>query len=123
MTAPKAVVLAVVLTLVAAGVPLDAEAQQAGRTPRIGALVVAAPGFPPVEGFRQGLRELGYVEGRNITVEYRYAQGKADRYGDLPLGSRALNMQTHWAVWYYEAFGYWTSVNSALTTWAIIAGL
>jgi nucleoside phosphorylase len=43
--------------------------------------------------------------------------------GDLPLGSRALNMQTHWAVWYYEAFGYWTSVNSALTTWAIIAGL
>ena len=43
--------------------------------------------------------------------------------GDLPTGSRALNMQAHWAVWYYEAYGYHTSVNSALATWAIIAGL
>ena len=43
--------------------------------------------------------------------------------GDLPKGSMALNMQAHWAVWYYEAFGYHTSVNSALVTWAIIAGL
>jgi hypothetical protein len=43
--------------------------------------------------------------------------------GDLPKGSMALNMQAHWAVWYYEAFGYHTSVNSALATWAIIAGL
>ena len=43
--------------------------------------------------------------------------------GDLPTGSRALNMQAHWAVWYYEAFGYHTSVNSALATWAIVAGL
>jgi nucleoside phosphorylase len=43
--------------------------------------------------------------------------------GDLPKGSRALNMQAHWAVWYYEAYGYHTSVNSALATWAIIAGL
>ncbi len=43
--------------------------------------------------------------------------------GDLPLGSGALNMQAHWAVWYYEAYGYWTSVNSALTTWAVVAGL
>ncbi len=63
--------------------PLAAEAQQTGKVPRIGALVVASPGFPPIEGFRQGLRELGYVEGRNIAVEYRYAAGRADRYGDL----------------------------------------
>lgn len=34
-----------------------------------------------------------------------------------------LRLQTMWAVWYYETYGYWTSVNSALTTWAIIAGL
>ena len=32
-----------------------------------------------------------------------------------------LNMQAHWAVWYYETYGYWTSVNSAIATWAIIA--
>ncbi|MDZ4792680.1 MAG: hypothetical protein SGI83_00220 [Bacteroidota bacterium] len=42
---------------------------------------------------------------------------------DLPHKPALLNMQTHWAVWYYEKYGYWTSVNSALTTWAVIAGL
>ncbi|MCX6316019.1 MAG: hypothetical protein NTW29_01910 [Bacteroidetes bacterium] len=42
---------------------------------------------------------------------------------DLPVKPSILNMQTHWAVWYYEKYGYWTSVNSALTTWAVIAGL
>ncbi|HEY0154481.1 MAG TPA: hypothetical protein VGB92_20880 [Longimicrobium sp.] len=42
---------------------------------------------------------------------------------DLPTTPRALNMQTHWAVWYYEKYGYWTSVNSAIACWAIIAGL
>jgi nucleoside phosphorylase len=43
--------------------------------------------------------------------------------GALPTKPASLNMQTHWAVWYYEKYGYWTSVNSALTTWAVIAGL
>jgi nucleoside phosphorylase len=42
---------------------------------------------------------------------------------DLPTEPRAFNMQTHWAVWYYEKYGYWTSVNSALATWALVAGL
>jgi putative ABC transport system substrate-binding protein len=48
--------------------PLAAEGQQAGKVPRVGALVLTNPSFPPIEGFRQGLRELGYVEGRNIAV-------------------------------------------------------
>jgi hypothetical protein len=43
--------------------------------------------------------------------------------GDLTSSPRALDMQAHWAVWYYEAFGYWTSVMSSLASWAIIAGL
>jgi hypothetical protein len=43
--------------------------------------------------------------------------------GDLPTKPAKLNMQAHWAVWYYEAYGYWTSVTGALTTWAILAGL
>ncbi len=42
---------------------------------------------------------------------------------DLPTEPATLNMQIHWAVWYYEKYGYWTSINSALTTWAVIAGL
>lgn len=40
---------------------------------------------------------------------------------DLPTQPRKLNMQTHWAVWYYEQYGYWTSVNSALACWAVVA--
>ncbi|MFV3291534.1 hypothetical protein ACNFBR_22695 [Pseudomonas sp. NY11955] len=38
-----------------------------------------------------------------------------------PRMRRALNMQAHWAVWYYEAYGYWTSVNSAIGVWAMVA--
>ena len=34
-----------------------------------------------------------------------------------------IRVQTMWAVWYYETYGYWTSINSALATWAIIAGM
>jgi putative ABC transport system substrate-binding protein len=76
----------VVVRVLAGGLataPGLAEAQPAGKRPRIGVLVVATPGFPPIEGFRQGLRGLGYVEGRNIAIEYRYAEGKADRYAAL----------------------------------------
>jgi hypothetical protein len=40
--------------------------------------------------------------------------------GELPL--EPVNMQAHWAVWYYENYGYWTSVNSAIAAWAVIAG-
>ena len=58
-----------------------AEAQQPGKVPRIGFLVrLAFSAFTArVEGFRQGLRELGYVEGKNIIIEWRSAEGKPDR--------------------------------------------
>ena len=62
-----------------------AHAQQAKKVPRIGFIV---SGFPStsqhnIDAFRQGLRELGYVEGQNIYVEYRYAEGRTDRLTDL----------------------------------------
>ena len=66
--------------------PLATEAQPARKVPRIG--VVAPLGPPPaanpdIDGFRQGLRELGYVEGQTITVEYRWASTQLDRYRAL----------------------------------------
>src|SRR5262249_62349879 len=63
----------------------SAEAQEAAKVPRIGFLVAGSPsGFSSrTEAFRQGLRQLGYVEGRTITIEYRYAEGLANPLPDL----------------------------------------
>jgi putative ABC transport system substrate-binding protein len=63
--------------------PLDAEAQPAGKNPRIGILRPGSPPDPLVEAFRQGLRELGYDEGRNISIEYRWAEGRDERLPSL----------------------------------------
>ena len=62
-----------------------AEAQQPARIPRIGILIPSSASFfsARVEAFRQRLRELGYVEGKNIVIEYRYAEGKLERLPDL----------------------------------------
>ena len=61
--------------------PVAARAQPAGKIPRIGYLSASSPSSQTarIEAFRQGLRELGYVEGRNIIIEVRYAEGKFDR--------------------------------------------
>jgi putative tryptophan/tyrosine transport system substrate-binding protein len=60
---------------------VSAEAQQPKKIPRIGYLsaVSRSTNATRVEAFRQGLSELGYVEGKNIVIEWRYAEGKLDR--------------------------------------------
>jgi putative ABC transport system substrate-binding protein len=62
-----------------------AEAQQAKKVPRIGYLGATSRSTNParIEAFRQGLSELGYVEGKNIVIEYRFAEGKLDRFPAL----------------------------------------
>ena len=64
--------------------PLDVEAQQPAKVPRIGFLITGSPESPEtrvvLDAFRQGLRERGYVEGQNIVVEYRAAEGKIERF-------------------------------------------
>jgi len=62
-----------------------AQAQQPVKVPRIGVLAPPSASFfsNRIEAFRQGLRDLGYVEGKNIAIEYRYAEGKLDRLPGL----------------------------------------
>jgi putative ABC transport system substrate-binding protein len=65
----------------AAAWPLGARAQQTGRVWRIGVLV--AEPWPEVEGLHDGLRELGYREGENLLLEYRFANGDAGQFPEL----------------------------------------
>ena len=59
--------------------PLAGETQQAAKIPRVGLLRPGSPPDPYVEAFRQGLRDLGYVEPQTIALEYRWAEGRAAR--------------------------------------------
>ena len=59
--------------------PLAARAQRPGKLPHIGVLVSASPPHPFADAFWRGLRALGYSEGRNIKVEFRYTDGRSDR--------------------------------------------
>ena len=76
----KKILVSILAVVILASVNL-AEAQQPKKVPRIGILFVSFPSSTPAryEGFRQGLRELGYVEGKTIVIESRYAEGKVDR--------------------------------------------
>jgi putative ABC transport system substrate-binding protein len=77
----RAAVPSILIAMVLLAVAVIAEAQQPQKVPRIGFLATVSPSTisDRVEAFRQGLRELGYVEGKNIVVEWRYAEGKLDR--------------------------------------------
>jgi hypothetical protein len=59
--------------------PLTARAQQSGKMPRIGWLNPLPPPDGSIKAFTQGLREFGYVEGKNLIVEYRWGDGNFDR--------------------------------------------
>src|SRR4030095_10265518 len=79
--AGRSILCAVMLVAVA----VIAEAQQPKKVSRLGYLssVDAATDSPRVEGIRLALRELGYIEGQNIAIEYRFAEGKVDRAPEL----------------------------------------
>ena len=78
--------------LFALSVPVDA--QQPKKVPRIGYLSAVSASAPDrhIEAFRQGLREIGYVEGKNISIEYGFAEGKLDRLPELAAGLVSLKL-------------------------------
>ena len=61
------------------------EAQQPAKIPRIGVLISARPSIasPRIQALQRGLSDLGYVEGKNVVIEYRYAEGKVESVSDL----------------------------------------
>src|SRR5262245_66486231 len=79
----------------AAAWPFAARAQQVGKVPRIGYLSPGSASPGPLachDEFQRGLHDLGYVEGRNIVIEYRFADGKFDRLGVLAAELVQLNV-------------------------------
>ncbi|HKB36437.1 MAG TPA: ABC transporter substrate-binding protein [Gemmataceae bacterium] len=72
--------------------PLVAEAQPAGKVPRVGLLLGLSPGpSREVDAFQRGLRELGYIEGQSIAIDYRYARGRVERLPELAAELVRLN--------------------------------
>jgi ABC-type uncharacterized transport system substrate-binding protein len=81
----KAAAPSILCAVMLLAIPVIAEAQQPAKIPRIGYLpgnYRADPG-PNVEAFRHGLKDLGYIEGQNILLEYRYSDGKNERMPSL----------------------------------------
>jgi len=111
-------IIAFTLSLLA--VPLLATAQPRGTIPRVGVL---DPSFPPgpscLAGFRQGLRDLGYVEGQTITLVSRYAEGQPDR---LPALAAELVQLTPDVLWTHSSPAA-HAAKQATTTIPIVVGL
>ncbi|PYM91094.1 MAG: ABC transporter substrate-binding protein [Candidatus Rokuibacteriota bacterium] len=83
--------LAVILTLSFVLAPLAAETQQTGKVARVGVLLFGTPAADPnLAAFVSGLRDLGYVEGRNLAFEYRSAEGRPERVRELALQVASL---------------------------------
>lgn len=68
----------------AAAWPVSARAQKTARMPRLGVLLYSTPqDDPQTRALEEGLRDLGYIDGQNISIEYRFAEGKVERLPDL----------------------------------------
>ena len=85
--------LAVILAVSFVFAPLDSEGQQTRKIQRVGVLGgQSAEISPPILALREGLRDLGYVEGQNIAIEWRWAQGKNERYAEMVAELVKLNV-------------------------------
>jgi putative tryptophan/tyrosine transport system substrate-binding protein len=89
----RAAGLSILVAVVLLALGVTAEAQQPKKVPRIGYLSALDPASESFrsEPIRQALRELGYIEGQNIAIEYRYTQGKQDR--ELELAAEMVRLK------------------------------
>ncbi len=88
------IVRSIVITVTLLGLGFVADAQQPTKIPRIGYLGATSPAATAarIDAFKQGLRELGYVEGKTIFIDYRWAEGKLDRIPGLAAELVRLNV-------------------------------
>jgi putative ABC transport system substrate-binding protein len=95
-------------------VPLSAEAEQAGRIWRVGLLTLSA--LPDHESLLEGLRDLGYVEGRNLSIERRNAEGHRERLPDLAADLVRAKVD---AIVAQSNFGASAAAKATATRWVI----
>jgi putative tryptophan/tyrosine transport system substrate-binding protein len=91
-------ILCVALSAMLFALCSSAAAQQPAKVRRVGVLRGDSSPNLSVETFQQAMRDLGYQEGRNIVIEYRYAEGKVDRLPNLAEELARLNVEVIWAV-------------------------
>ena len=84
------------LTLGTVAAPRTAEAQPSGKIPRIGFVSNSSASDPTIDGLKQGLRDHGYLEGRNLLIDWYFAEGRDERLpgfaAELVSFVRSLNM-------------------------------
>ena len=88
----KAALLSILVAVTLLAVAVLAQAQQPAKTPRIGFLFIGSKDQPHLGAFRQGLRDIGYYEGKNILIDNRYAEGKNDALPGLAAEMVARNL-------------------------------
>ena len=91
---PRILGVVLLVTLAFVSAPPAAEAQPAAKVPRIGFLESSLPsqGQPEREAFRQGLQQHGWVDGRNVIIEYRSAEGRTERFAEMAADVVRLNV-------------------------------
>jgi putative ABC transport system substrate-binding protein len=110
--------LVIIFALGILGESCTADAQQLRKIPRVGFLDPSPPSSPYYDGFREGLRELGYVEAQTITLEPRFAEGHPERLPDLVTELVRLNVDVITAV----GGGAIQAARSVTTTIPIVMG-